>query len=350
MSQSELKLLQHSPDKFFSPRREGPRKSYFSLGTAVDTALTDGLEALEDRVILLDSMPSGKIYGIAEWLVDNGLQDIDENILAAREAVNYNSTLLPPTVIRHYREQAEWYYSILSTAEGKILLTEDDAHKVKRIYTSLTTNKYTAHIFEKKEHEIFVDHAIIYYTYKGVECKAEIDRLKFDLSNMTVTPYDFKTMGESTRMFATSVKKYRYDIQAASYTLAVDCLITSHKLNNETAHSPNIDFDISGFRIMPFTFVVETTDNERIGIAPMVYRCSSELLRAGMWGVYPDKKNSVNGPAPNILFKSYNLIPGFDALIDEYLFLISLPENERNYTSSEHEELTSTGAISLSVW
>ena len=82
----------------------------------------------------------------------------------------------------------------------------------------------------------------------------------------------------------------------------------------------------------------------------MPYRASAEMLRAGMHGVYADKRFTVTGPADRMLLQTVPLIPGFDTLIEDYIWYQTRPQEDKAYTRVEVEQMDATGAITLSPW
>lgn len=352
LSQSYLKLLIHDPTSFFEERERSSRiKKHFQVGTACDLALANGIESFQDRLVLIDERPDGVLTRLAEYLIDNNLPATDENILFAREEVGYDKRLKDETVLAKFDSTMRWYHGVLSDLEpNQILLTEEDYDVVRAIYGSLTTNKYTRHLFEPDDNITVLNHVEVYYDYLGVPCKAELDRIDINLRNNTIKPYDFKTLGYPTRMFPRSCKERRYDIQGASYLYSLSQAV---KGLAETS----LSVDLQGLTVLPFEFVVETTLPKKIGKSPMIYRMSPNMFRSGMFGTYLDKRYTpsiyssdvIDGLPASIAYTT-PLIPGFDALIREYKYQISLAPEDRGYTRYEDMELSETGALSLEVW
>lgn len=344
LSQSELKLLAHSPNKFFEQRQKNAqRPRHFDIGTGVDIAVIKGLDALDDNMVIMPSRPTGQFYSAAQRLVEEDLEPIDENILHVRETLGINRLLKDETVLNKF-EEVRWYYDLLANNKDKVLLTSEEHDIVVRIYHSLCTSKRTRRYFEIRDNVYRARHLHINYTYLGVECKAELDMVDFDMMNYTIQPYDVKTLGKATRTFSESVMKRRYDIQAASYTVALQ------ELASGRAEAIGLNIDVSNFVILPFIFLVESTDPNLIGVAPMPFRASPELLRAGMYGVYKDRRYTVTGPGYNMLFNATPLIPGFHNLIEDYKWFLNRPTDDRNYTRLENEEMDREDVITLYGW
>jgi hypothetical protein len=347
LSQSHLKLLATQPDQFFTQlERSKTPKTHFHLGTAVDICVLEGQEALMDRVKVIKESTNGLMYRVCEELINNDLEPIDENILAIRDRLDVFPTWNASTVVRKFNEENLWYYELLKNIQPEdIVLNKAALENALTISNSLTTNPRTAPFFEQKENCLLLHHVDMYFTHLGVECKGEIDLLELDFRNKTIQPYDVKTTRKATRHFASSVKDYRYDIQAACYAIGLLAIISGH------GSSPKLDdFDLSDYIVLPPMFLVESTDPKYIGIAPMPFRASNEMLKAGRYGVYPDKRFTVTGPGDRMLFANVPLIPGYDNLIEDYKWYQTRPQEDRVYLRIELEQMDSTGAVILSPW
>lgn len=357
VSQSELKTLLYDPTQFFEERKVNyTRPRHFELGTAVDEALAYNLSEAAKNAVKIERRPEHKLGQMVEYLIGNDLEPNDENILEARQAVNYDRRLTDNTVLSKF-EAVMWYYNtLLELKEHQYLLTEDDWNACINIYYSLTTNRYTKEYVRPSDLNVIrLNHVYIVFEYMGVRCKAELDQINVDIQNRIITPIDYKTIGGGTREFKSSCKKRRYDIQAACYTLAMEKLKDGQEI--ETNFYELADLSIEGFKVMPFKFIVETTNPEKIGCSPLVFDVSKEMLLGGLFGTYVNRSYVSTGMSPdmfggipNNLVYSQPLIPGFHNLVVEYLYQRSLPEEERGYTMIEDLELKDRGSISLSIW
>ena len=177
-----------------------------------------------------------------------------------------------------------------------------------------------------------------------MECKAELDQIEVDLNNMLVRPIDFKTMAEYTREFPRVAKQRRYDIQAAWYFYALDALISGEATSD-------IRMDLTQFRMLPFRFVVETTNPQRVGTCPLPFEPDHNMMYVGRHGIFPERRHLPTGPvSANYYSQEYKKILGFEGLIDEYLFQLRQRPEDRIYTSREYEQLTEVGSIALNPW
>ena len=95
-------------------------------------------------------------------------------------------------------------------------------------------------------------------------CKALLDMVVIDDELQTVQPIDIKTTGEYPENFHRVAKRFRYDIQAAFYTLA-------------------LSYAYPEYTILPFQFLVESTVASAIG-TPLLYTCTESDLLIGRYG------------------------------------------------------------------
>jgi hypothetical protein len=96
----------------------------------------------------------------------------------------------------------------------------------------------------------------------GIDCKALLDIAIVIKEEHRVIPIDLKTMSGSTLTFLDSVKKLRYDIQAAFYTLALQSYFNTSV-------------------IASYMFIVESTTY--IG-KPLVYQLDKTLMNIAEYG------------------------------------------------------------------
>ena len=102
-----------------------------------------------------------------------------------------------------------------------------------------------------------------------------------------VEPIDLKTMAGDTLKFISSLKSWRYDIQAAWYTEALESpSSTFRNIYNQ---------DITG-KIKLFKFIVESSTDQG---QPLVYEITPEVLHIGKYG-----RTAINTVDLNVLFDS----------------------------------------------
>lgn len=225
---------------------------------------------------------------------------------------------------------AEDYWLMLQKSEGKILLTKEEQGVVDKVVYSLTGAPPTKDYFIDNASRDIYFQKVVYFTYRGIRCKALLDMIVVDHVDKTVTPIDIKTLGDFTYKFPQAMKTRRYDIQAAWY---LEALQSSMKEEG----CPFV-----GYAIQPFTFLVEST------ITPgnaRVFPCNASLIRFGKFGMRPRKVQIHLGEADNYntLYKTYDKAAGFNTLIDDYIWY------QENGYSHPREYVESGGVAEVTI-
>lgn len=176
---------------------------------------------------------------------------------------------------------------------GKIVLSTNEYEGVLRAKQSIIENDFTNYFF----YQVFVHHEImhqvaIYFTYKGVECKALLDGILIDHRGRTIQPFDLKTTGKSVYDFQDSFLYWGYYRQGAFYERAL-----------YSKQSPIKDLLKSGYKMLDFIFIVVESSKDSLNPA-IIYRTTEK-----------DRYCGINGG--HVRGKFYK---GIDNLLDDYLF------------------------------
>lgn len=300
------------------------------IGSAVDTILTGETGRFEKQfyVSKLEKKPSDVEVSIVNQVFDNLMQEKSLNeistlsdyssiILEAIEDHKWYNNLKQETKTKKIIEKCTDYFEELKKAYNKKLLTTKQKDVIDSVVMSLTTNSRTSFYFnrerqDRQKNADFYYQVPIYFEHNDVLCKALIDLLiiiKNEEEEMiSVFPIDLKTMSGNTLQFIYKLKRYRYDIQAAWYTLAVEKWIEQISLNYRR-------FSKNSVIIKPFTFIVESTTS--VG-TPLIYEVDEELLLIGKQGRPVVKYYDLfsEDKKPITLFKKIN---GYEDLLEEYL-------------------------------
>jgi hypothetical protein len=366
LSQSSLKALAQGLDSFLANQTETTElfyeeKGHFVIGSGVDCLLTgqEGQFDNEYHVSTMEKKPSDTIMSIVNqtfalvleqfemeradypemtfesFILDTGneLQVYHEHVLRACDDHEYQMRWKTETRVNKILEEGNIYFIDLQEGHGKQILDAEQHNKIRDIVMSLTTNPLTAKYFDREmqsrqENMDFYYQLPIYFTYRGIECKALLDFVAVtkdkDGKIIKIEPFDLKTMSGNTIGFSRSVSSRRYDIQGAWYTMA---------LWNKFIGEVNDGDDV----ISPFTFIVESTT--QIG-NPLVYRCHPSLLEMGRNGRPPLKLGD-----PQIIEKTpylvRNEIKGYEQLLEEYLWY------EENGWEKERKVVENQGVLEL---
>lgn len=305
LSQSNLKKLLSGLDTFMKEEPESETLPMI-IGSAVDTILTGEKGDFEEQFYVStvtkpsDTMEA-MLVAVYESAPDKnlGLDDLKDLIGEVVTAFSYQPNWKMETRISKVVENFG-YYEELKASAGKTVISSDTMIIIDNVVSSLQTNSTTASLFSttEKANLDFYYQLPIFWEYMGIPCKGLLDLLVVEKNAdgfiHSVTPYDLKTMGDSTFKFIDSVKKRRYDIQAAWYTYGLlNC-------KNLPFNNPN--------NLRPFKFVVESTTNPG---RPIIYECSEEILNCGFSGL-PELRLEGRIIRKNIL--------GFSQLMELYLY------------------------------
>ena len=325
VSQSQLKLLLGPDPNIFNTVQEPDlyfeEKKHFIIGNGVDIQLTRSIEEFNQKfhVSNLQNKPSDTIKSIINQVFDLVKEEVgelaDKGILSDHVSKiidccndhNYQPNWKTETRVAKIVEAWE-YWEDLKAAEGKTVLSQEENDLISQIVMSMRTNPTTSKYFETSKDVEILDQLAIYFTYKGIDCRALLDRVIVNHKNKIIQPIDFKTMGDQTIYFPKSLRQRRYDIQAAFYNEALKYFIERD------------DKTLQDYKILPFKFIVDSTVNPG---NPLVFTCNSGLLRIGQYGapktaIYGEIRSP--GYAHMSEYKSMSTpeIKGFHQLIEDY--------------------------------
>ena len=231
--------------------------------------------------------------------------DSPDAIIAAANEVEWQVRWKEETRLSKLILAGTAYFEDLKNSLGKKILSSEMKNKIDIICKSLSTNERTKKYFDREVQDSlknidFYYQLPIYFSYKGVGCKALMDLVVVHKNEegeiIKIEPIDLKTMSGPTLQFINKVKQHRYDIQAAWYTKAL----------TEYFKCP---IEI----IKPFKFIVESTTN--MG-SPLVFQISTGTLIHGRIGspegtfVSDDGLRTLNYPA----------VKGFTQLMEDYIY------------------------------
>lgn len=169
------------------------------------------------------------------------------------------------------------YWVDMVLAEGKQLLSEEEVIIINRVYESLTQHKHTSHLFtNKKAYTAEVDiiyQMPLYFTYKGVACKAMVDMIIIDHANKRIMPIDIKTMWDYVLRFNRAITKRRYDLQASFYSYGIHACLTQI--------ATLINKHLIEYSVANFAFIAESTVSTG---CPLIYVTNQEVLEYGKVG------------------------------------------------------------------
>lgn len=292
----------------------------FLIGGAVDCILTAEENVFSELYYVsnIEKKPSDVEIDMINYVFNCAIADGIENVgnLEKYNAEISEATIKfewqprwkPETKVAKIIETGTPYFEDLKRAYGKKILSKNQKFTIDAVVKSLRENPRTSKYFDRDSFRssLSVDvyyQYIVYFEYKGIECKAMLDILMVfkDVETGTAKSaliIDIKTMSGNTLNFLYNVRKFRYDIQMAWYKMAIE--------NN---------FQLSeSFEILNPIFVVESTTAPG---TPLIYVASNELLNTGEHG--REEFDLANGDGTSVYFKP---IKGFEELLEDYKYYV----------------------------
>ena len=315
---------------------DGDYEAYHHIST-IEKKPTDVLMAVSHKFVdMLRGNAEEMEQSLSAYVADNGgdVGDYELDIVRICRDIGYQANWKDETLVKNVVPAIDEYVKDLIEADGKQVLSQEEAFLADDIVMSLTTNENTKTYFDResfaKDPNLDVYYQkIIYFEYKGIECKAMIDIVivrKDDEGNpINVLAVDIKTMSGYTLDFDKSLKIRRYDVQAAWYTLA---LITEYGDIQDPNKGPVIE---------PFRFVVESTTH--VG-NPLVYQCDNSLIIMGAVG----RPNLMvggkdGGRTPFVVSRD---LKGYEHFIEDYLWY-----EENGWEMDRKMSLMDSGVLKL---
>ena len=335
VNQSTLKELGKGFSSFlkYQSKKEeevGVSKPHFVVGSAVDTILTGEPGQFEEKYFISDfefalsEVEIKMITYVFDELVSNHVKvDLPFNEymnMIANAALEYDWYKGKPGPKRTegFIVKALPYFEMLKESYGKEIITVSQNYVITKVTESLKEHETTKNYFDVSLYinnpNVDIYYQLpIYYVHEGVECKALLDMMLVFRNPEThkiesIQPIDLKTMSGETIDFLKSVKQWRYDIQAAWYTVAVKHWMKAQNISLE------------GCVLKPFQFIVQSTTN--LLSAPLIFEVSSELLHIGQHGRHAV---TVGHLAEGVPTSHENIeicweIKGFKKFLEEFIY------------------------------
>jgi hypothetical protein len=209
---------------------------------------------------------------LIEAKADLGTWDTQRDIILKHvKFQNYQGNWKDDTRIDAMIKAGNQYMAIKILSEGKSLITQTDYAKATNCTMALRGDKFTAPYCVKKpgKNIDILDKFIVAFEHKLLNFKGELDRVIIDHNTQTIQPIDFKSTGKTVGMFNSDFWKYRYDFQAAVYTLGL------------SKHPEIKELIDKGYKLLDFLYIVVETE---LYNSPMVFEVSKNILKIGLEG------------------------------------------------------------------
>ena len=265
------------------------------FGSCVDTLLTDGQEAFDERFFVAD-FPGiqDNVKKIVETLFDlysDKYDDLnlipDKYIIPITETYEYQKNWKPETRAKVIKEKGAEYYNLKYIAGNKTIITSSFYTDVTDCVSMLKTSEATKWYFQDDDP---FDNSIerLYQLkfkgeYEGINLRCMADLITIDHKNKIIYPCDLKTSYKEEWNFWKSFIEWKYAIQAnlyaeiirqniakdeyfkdfkiADYRFIVICNRTRTPLVWEWPYTKTeIDFEINGVKFINWRNIVKQLD------------------------------------------------------------------------------------------
>ena len=249
-----------------------------TFGSAVDTKLTDGDEAFNERFIVCDFPPlSDTLISITKFLHKNfhenhrKLSMIDDAEIS-RAALMFNYYANPKYEnfrVKSIKENCDEYYSLLTLAGDKTVLSQDDYADVMACVNALKESDISKPYFSPNNpwDDTVEKHYQLKFKgeYKGIPIRCMADLIIVNHDEGTIQMIDLKTT-KDVRTFEESFFKWRYFYQAQMY---------AEILRQNIANDPYF----RNFEILPYKFIAI----DKYLVTPIVFIYNNTFSKADVY-------------------------------------------------------------------
>lgn len=221
VSYSRLSKLAESPQAYQAGLVDDPESSAISLGTAVDTLLTQPDKFDEQIYVMTTKKPTAPMMlKFVEELINT---DDPEK---AYEASGFKISI--DAVHKKFQTEGKPYYDAIQAAGDRQILDAEDLFKANQIVTTLQNNPYTKKYFVPEDGIELIFQPMILWDLMyhslleegksaTVQAKSVLDVIRIDHKNKSIQPIELKTGAES---FMKSYWRYKRYLQGAMYNKA----------------------------------------------------------------------------------------------------------------------------------
>ena len=135
--------------------------------------------------------------------------------------------------IKQVKENCEEYYSLLSLAQDKKVLSQSDYDDVLRCVEELRLNSATSYFFDEPLSDDIekVFQLKFKAEFEGIGVRCMFDELIVDHTNKVIYPIDLKTTGHPEEEFEGSFVQWRYEISNLFVNLEIREILLIFALN-----------------------------------------------------------------------------------------------------------------------
>jgi hypothetical protein len=233
-----------------------------TIGSLTDDLLNDFVNKTsifkEKYYIYNGTKPTATLGSLCDIILKNYKEIPSKDVILEiiKENKYWSSTVKPEVLDGKYNTKEFWDYLKAQYASNKqVLVTQDDIVWAQDLVDTLLSHKNSKHIFNGDKNEELYNQIYFEYDYDIFKFRGILDILSINHKNKTIQMIDLKTGGNPVSEFVSSFIKWRYYIQEAVYTKAIDIIIKQFKLE-EYKVLPFQFLYISRFEKIPFIFEV----------------------------------------------------------------------------------------------
>lgn len=267
-------------------------------GSAVDVLAFDGKKEFDRKFALMSQdTPSWQLQKVLEGVIEevlaskddlkelsSNMEDYSDIIQVVAASQEYGKGWKPDTVVRKTIEGAGELFKFTIENKDKLALSPQQYEYATNSVQTLYTHEFTKHLFDEQDGvDIYYQFPIVFQLEvkgKVVHLKSLLDILIINHNNKTIQPKDLKTTGKHVLAFPQSFVQWKYFLQAALYTKAVEKLIADE-------YPEYKDYTIELFEFV----VISSKDPMR----PLMYECSHDDIYAGTYGGKTTEGKEVRG-------------------------------------------------------
>ena len=322
VSYSFLKEVLEIGGRAYDPDRERVSSGGFALGSMVDNIITDNdfnpFEHYEIVNVNKDRSGSNEYKKLVNYLIEKYPNRIIEDNYdndwineKSKEAGLWKSYKKDEARIKAFDKDEFWdQLRIYRIEQGdKPIISQDDFELGLLMAETLQNHQYSRDIFgDKPQFDRFYQ-VKIFFRLNGVDVKAMLDVVLIDYENKVIYPKDLKTGSE--RDFMKNFYKFKYYLQGALYTAALQSIIQT-----------NPEFE--EWTVAPFEFIYISRANPN---EPLIYQMNETFITKAMTGFITHI---------GVIYK------GILDLIDDHKWYI-----ENNITNSFRDIIENNGVIKI---
>jgi len=244
------------------------------LGSLVDDMVTNASQVDSIYAISKHKTPTASLLVLFDEIkkdfvkfAPKGVMNIDLVAELAHELILWDSVKKPDVFVKKFNTSAfRGYIMEYFNNFGKRVVDQEMWNLADKMAGALLNDKVTGPLFKNEEGESIFQLSILWGDKE--QFKSRLDLVVLDHENKLIRPFDLKTMGLPVEEFRSSFMNFRYYIQDAVYTDAVE------EWRNETYP----DYDIADIE----NIVISSKEPDN----PVLFKVNKDWVAAGKYGFF----------------------------------------------------------------